>query len=264
MRRVDVQLHESIGWVEAGARAASRPIGYRNSGVSWGRRFDVIYDANWEVQSVYWGDMDPGGATVNNGGVTAIYGSSWSQLASFLAGPQNPAPNENGIREGLKKALGNPDCKKLVDALLNAVATKKNPLVTQYSQGGIMGMFEAVMLEDGLTRNAPPGSADHGNPIGHIAQGDAQIFVESRPFGPADQLQADVKGVLAELMHLAGQKASYTDRAFADIVHRDYPSLTTSIWPGDTSYKYRKDALKNDNHIGWSYYWHYAVNRTCF
>lgn len=127
-----------------------------------------------------------------------------------------------------------------------------------------MGMFEAVMLEDGLTRTPVPGSAGHGSATGNIPQGDAQIFVESRPFGPADQLQADVKGVLGELMHLGGQKATYTDRAFAIIVHRDYPGLTTSIWPGDQNYKYRKDAKDNPNHIGWSYYWHQAVNRKCF
>lgn len=178
--------------------------------------------------------------------------------------PQNTGPNENGIREGLQTALSNPDCKNLVDALLNAVATKKNPLVSQYGQGGIMGMFEAVMLEDGLTRTPVPGSAGYGSATGNIAQGNAAIFVESRPFGPADQLQADVKGVLGELMHLGGRKASYTDRAFADIVHRDYPGLTTSIWPGNQNYRFHKDALKNDNHIGWSYYWHQAVNRKCF
>jgi YD repeat-containing protein len=209
----------------------------------------------------------------NGRGFTWTMGASelWTQFIiapglenSFEQNPQNSAPNENAIRDGLKKALSDTDCAKLVDALLNAVATKKNPLVSQYIQGGIMGMFEAVMLEDGLTRNPPPGSAGHGNPIGNIAQGNAQIFVESRPFGSADQLQTDVKGVLAELMHLGGQKASYTDRAFANIVHNDYPKLTTSIWPGDKSYKYHKDALKDDNHIGWSYYWHYAVNRTCF
>ena len=125
-------------------------------------------------------------------------------------------------------------------------------------------MFEAVMLEGGLTRNPLPGSAGHGNPIGNIAQGDATIFVERRPYGAADQLESDTKGVLDELMHLGGQKRHYTDRAFAEIVYRDYQGLSRSIWPGDKNYKFYKEAQKNPNHIGWSYYFHYAVKKKCF
>jgi hypothetical protein len=64
---------------------------------------------------------------------TSTY-DAWDNTVT-QAGPAEPRFDENGIREGLKKALSNPDCKKLVDSLLNAVATKKNPLVTQYSQG---------------------------------------------------------------------------------------------------------------------------------
>jgi RHS repeat-associated protein len=189
------------------------------------------------------------------------YIGSWSDTDG---GGSIPGFNENAIREGLKKALSNPKCKTLVDSLLNAVAIKKNPLASQYSQGGIMGMFEAVMLEDRLTRNPPPGSGGHGSPIGNIARGNAAIFVEFRSWDRAGQPLADLKGVLGDLMHLGGEKKFYTDRAFANIVHRDYPGLTIQMWPGDPNYKHYQAAKNNENSIEWSYYWHQAVNTTCF
>jgi hypothetical protein len=65
-------------------------------------------------------------------------------------------------------------------------------------------------------------------------------------------------------MHLGGQNRGYTDREFGEIVNRDFSTLATSIWPGDPAYKFYKDAKKDPNHIGWSFYWHQAVNRLCF
>jgi hypothetical protein len=70
--------------------------------------------------------------------------------------------------------------------------------------------------------------------------------------------------VACGLLHLAGQKKHYSDWRFAEVVHRDYPGLSQSIWPGDKNYKFYKDAQNNPNHIGWSYYFHYAVNKKCF
>ncbi len=257
MRALDDRFHGSfIDMSQFLARKAALTL--RNYEVDFGNGESADYGLDKQAAELKWRSGGGEWTLVRNFGVN----DSWSFAFAWL--PQNTAPNENAIRNGLNKALSNPDCKALVDALLNAVATKKNPLVTQYGQGGIMGMFEAVMLEDGLTRTPVPGSAGYGSATGNIAQGDAQIFVESRPFGPADQLQADTKGVLGELIHLGGQKKVYTDRAFAVIVHRDYPGLTTSIWPGNPNYKLRKDAKENPNHIGWSYYWHQAVNRKCF
>jgi hypothetical protein len=253
-------LKDPLAMMDWLARKSATPIGKLSVGVSFGHKAAIIFDANGKsVYEKWWYDSEL--SDVSYGSEYYIYRNAVFNPTLI---PQKPGFNENGIRDGLKKALSNPDCAKLIDALLNAVATKKNPLVSQYGQGGIMGMFEAVILEDGLTRTAPPGSAGYGSPIGNIAQGDAAIFVGSVPFGPADQLQVDVKGVLGELMHLGGQRKYYTDRAFAEVVHRDYPGLSRSIWPGDKNYKFHKDAQKNPNHIGWSYYFHYAVNKTCF
>ena len=122
-----------------------------------------------------------------------------------------------------------------------------------------------VSGKGGLTRNPVAGSAGYGSPSGSIAKGDAGIFVKGYPnFLPGEQLAADVKGVLGELMHLGGQNKYYTDRDFARVVQRDHPGLSRSVWPGDTSYKFYKDAKRNPNHIGWSYYFHYAPNVKCF
>jgi hypothetical protein len=132
-------------------------------------------------------------------------------------------------------------------------------------EGGMMGLFEALMSKDRLTRNAPRESAGYGSPYGTIGKGNAPIFVfGSWDDSPADQLNADAKGVLNELLHVAGQKELYSDWVFAEVAHRIDPNLSKSIWPEDDSYKLRKDARKNRNHIGWSYYFHYAVNKKCF
>jgi hypothetical protein len=193
---------------------------------------------------------------------TAYSGSEY-----FGDSPENAAPFDiNGIRNGLQNALSKPRCGTLVNSLMNAVATRKNPLNSEFSQGGIMALFESVVSgKGGLTRNPVEGSAGYGSPSGSIAKGDAGIFVKGYPnLSPGEQLAADVKGVLGELMHHGGQNKYYTDRSFADIVHRDYPGQSRSIWPGDKSYKYYKEARKNDNHIGWSYYFHYLPNLRCF
>jgi hypothetical protein len=109
-----------------------------------------------------------------------------------MIGTQNTF-DVDGIRDGLKKALSNADCAKFVDSLLRAVAaTKKNS-----------------------------GSAGYGNPIGHIAKGDAAIFVVGGASDSAIQLAGDIRGILHELMHMAGQKKNYTARAFAEIVRRE-------------------------------------------
>lgn len=126
-------------------------------------------------------------------------------------------------------------------------------------------MFDSLVTgSGGLTRVAPPGSAGHGSPTGSFKKRDAGIFLEARQFGSEDQLIADIKGALGELMHLGGQNAYYTDRDFAEIVHRDFYNLTTSIWPGNPADTYHKAAMKDPNNISWSYYWHQAVDRLCF
>jgi len=205
---------------------------------------------------VFYGDIYSSSVTIYAG--TAFLETS-TKLQS--ANTQHPQPDANAIRAGLKDALDKVKCSAIVNNLLNSVATKKNPRV---QHGSVLAMFDSVVRSGGLTRVAPPGSAGHGSPTGSLKKGNAGIFLETTQFGPVDQLSADIKGALGELMHLGGQNAYYTDRDFAEIVHRDFYTLTTSIWPGDPRDTYHKAAMKNPNNISWSYYWHQAVDRLCF
>jgi YD repeat-containing protein len=41
-----IKLKDPLGLLEDWARASGKPIGYRNAGVRWGQRYEVIYDAN--------------------------------------------------------------------------------------------------------------------------------------------------------------------------------------------------------------------------
>lgn len=162
----------------------------------------------------------------------------------------------------MQTALNNTDCSNIVNALLNDVANKKNPLV---KNGDIMAMFEAVVSgKGGLTRDKPPGSLGYGNPTGSIAKGNASIYLIGSPgLSAAAQLANDVEGTLGELMHLAGSKQYYTDRDFAEFVHQDYPGLSRAPYPLDANYPFRKEALANPNSGGWSSYFHDAVKRKC-
>jgi YD repeat-containing protein len=108
MRRLDVEMHYPMGWVDASARASARPIGKRNTGVSWGRPFEVIYDANGKVVSQTWGEYDPQLINVNFGTESLLYSNQGiADLAAFLQNTElnkkyleppklkgNPKPNE--------------------------------------------------------------------------------------------------------------------------------------------------------------------------
>jgi|GEM_PF-4341774 len=37
-----------------------------------------------------------------------------------------------------------------------------------------------------------------------------------------------------------------------------------SIWPGDKRDIYHEAAMKDPNHISWSYYWNYGLTKKCF
>jgi YD repeat-containing protein len=241
--------------LEGGPTVGTNSFGFTIGNV--GNPDEPFFPADWHPDFVRWLLRNQRQMTTEN---FSSLGIQW--LTDYIIGPPF---DENGIRHGLKKALNNPDCVQFLDSVLNAVAEKRNPLLTHYTQGGMMGLFEALMSKDRLTRNAPPGSAGYGSPYGTIGKGNAPIFVPgSWDESPANRLQADVKGVLNELLHVAGQKELYSDLQLAGVVHRDYPKLSKSIWPGERAYKFRNDARKNPNHIGWSYYFHYAVNTKCF
>ena len=138
-----------------------------------------------------------------------------------------------GIRSGLENALKNQECRDIVNWLLNAVQSKKNPVA---KGSDIMGLFESVVSgKGGFTSTAPPGSAGYGNPTGRIAKNDAGIFLFGSARNSASlQLHFDTKGALHELMHLAGSNKYYTDKQFADLVHDNPAYKSRSPYPPDT------------------------------
>ena len=70
-----------------------------------------------------------------------------------------------GIRSGIRAVWGNTDCKRIISDLLNAVASKSNPLV---EGGDIPKLFELLLTQrgGGLTRRPVPGSAGFGSVSG--------------------------------------------------------------------------------------------------
>jgi RHS repeat-associated protein len=181
--------------------------------------------------------------------------------------PQTNVPfNQAGIKKGIEEALKNPECADFVKELLDAVATKGNPL---YKNGDISALFDSLASQSkgGFTRTAPPGSAGYGNASGLVSKGDASIYLFGNPnISSAAQTILDTMGTFHELMHLAGSKGRYTDRRFAEVVRGNpaWSNLSRAPWPGDKSFQFFKRASKNDNDGAWSSYWGDVLIQKCF
>jgi len=67
-----IKLRDPLGLLEDWARASGKPIGYRNVGVRWGERYEVIYDANGKL--VYESSKyNPALSNISFGVESAIY-----------------------------------------------------------------------------------------------------------------------------------------------------------------------------------------------
>ena len=85
VRVLNGMLHGSFGMLDHAARDSSRVVGYRNSGVRWGRPFEVNYDANGRMTSMNEWGLDSSLAGVSYGNHSPVYASSaWNQLANLL------------------------------------------------------------------------------------------------------------------------------------------------------------------------------------
>jgi RHS repeat-associated protein len=205
--------------------------------------------------------FNPNAAAILSTGVSSL---NRYIIYNFMSNQQNQQPFDiPGIRAGLLDALKKPGCADIVKTLLNAVASKKNPLV---KNGDIMAMFESVVSgKGGFTRNKPPGSLGYGNPTGLIAKNNAGIFLLANgKLSPDIQLKLDTDGALGELMHLAGTKKLYTDREFAQAVHDLYPGLSRAPDPFNPNSGFTKQQLADPNGGPYSSYFHDAVRRKCF
>lgn len=181
-----------------------------------------------------------------------------------------------GIRAGIGVAWGNILCRDTVLGLLNAVASKSNPLV----EGGDMEKLFALLLTqpgNGLTRRPVPGSAGFGSVSGSFGNGNASVSALAvTPYTPEGQLIGDIGYVFNELMHLAGLNRRITDRDFS-IKIKDNP-----IWANSTNKtpyskplpyplanpNFDEEQIKIlNNYSGagpWSEYFHAVVDNACF
>ena len=73
MNFAGMALQDPLRLMEWFARKGGKPIGKRNTGVSWGKPFEVIYDANNKIVSVKWGKFDPTLQHLNYGTLSSIY-----------------------------------------------------------------------------------------------------------------------------------------------------------------------------------------------
>jgi len=131
-------LHSGgLSLIEVAAKASTRALGYRNKGVSWGRPFETIYDANGRVLNMQMGDVDPSLAGVNYGVESTIYNDNWA-LAFSLA-PQKTNTS---------------DCGKFIDDMILRVAFSEN------LAGAGRGM--ALWARDELAPQATKGTLGFG------------------------------------------------------------------------------------------------------
>jgi hypothetical protein len=160
----------------------------------------------------------------------------------------------------LQDALKKYECRELIQDLLDAVKSKKNPLA---KSGDIMTLFNSVVTgKGGFSRTAPDGSAGYGNPTGRISQGNAGIFLIGTNYPAGVQLGFDTQGTLHELLHLAGYKTYYTDQQFAEAVHSNPANQSRALYPPDTPAMHA--ALKDPGSLAWSSYWGDVLVQKCF
>jgi hypothetical protein len=181
------------------------------------------------------------------------------RIGDTPSSPQNTQPDIQGIRNGLQQALKRWECRELIQNLLDAVKSKKNPVA---KNGVIMDLFEAVVKQGRITRIPPAGSAGFGNPIGKIKNNNAAIFSAVKFNNPSLQLLADIQTTLHELLHLAGYNHYYTDEEFARAVHNNQEYRSRSPYPPDEPALH--DELKDPGALGWGAYWNDVLMQKCF
>lgn len=143
------------------------------------------------------------------------YQHAYDKQAADRLLPQNP--DREGIRNLVNETLAIDPCAQFAERILTAVSSRANPAL---GGGDLFSVF-ALFLNNGgqYTRTLPPGSAGWGNPIGLISsRGGAKIAMASFP-DPTLQTWSDAGTVIAELFHLAGTKAHYTDKQLAKAAH---------------------------------------------
>jgi hypothetical protein len=202
---------------------------------------------------VYWGDKDSVGATVNNGGVTAIYGSSWSQLASFLAGPQNPQNSDRrltkdeylSIRKELATALQSQACRDFIDRLIG------------YNQGVPYDSSEDFLGLSDYIYNSTDGGVFFGPGVGTQIGNKVRIGPDIRP---DLNVMGNAATLTHELIHRLQRRGGSDDELARNIRDLGIVPLDKKGNPLPFPTGMRDGKPFND----WSEYWNTALKNACF
>jgi hypothetical protein len=247
MQLVDSAFHGSLGLVEAAARTSARPVGFRNTGVSWGTHFDVIYDEKGRVISVKWGDFDPRLAQINYGDVTPIYGDSWN--LNLLLTPQNSVvtiPLTSKELKGLiQDRLSYGDCADYVKRLMSQAAKMAAANNPPNEFKDIPDLFDQIVAQPkgGFKFEAATGTAigtGSGSAGGYLVRGDATITVTPVRYyanSPSYVIHSAIENApyrygitgLHEVIHHAG-RYRYDDDFLTKVARSLEPDANISYW----------------------------------
>jgi hypothetical protein len=215
----------SLTWLTLYHQTQKQPIGSRDSGVRYGRRFSANYDLKGRLISLYEGPRDPELGDLSYSTTTLLYSvSSW-----FSVGPQNPAPNVDDLENRIRKMVSKKPCADFIKNLINLTATSANPA-------------EFTDALKGLEKIKGPGQGgfvygdtikkfygfDGGTVRGSIGGGKAQVELPypspnriTNPRMAVDfanwQGRIQAETALHEILHLAG-KNQFSDFDFARTV----------------------------------------------
>jgi YD repeat-containing protein len=203
-------LKDSLGLLEWLARKSAAPIGYRNTGVRWGRRFEVIYDANGKVVSRTWGEYQSALSEVNYGIESSIF--SDAELDPTLV-PQNKLPLPLNLRDRVSNIINNPKskCAEFVKNLiieaakLDGAAFSHNALDI-FNRVENQAGFQLKNIKDSGEANRK-GSKRVVYVKGVSVSGDERVIDHT--------LNGYAVTVLNELMHHAKKSGLYNDRTLA-------------------------------------------------
>jgi hypothetical protein len=209
---------DEFSLVSAAATASARIAGFRNQGVSWGKRFEADYDGNGRMTGLSIGKLDPTLKGVNYGRITAIYADSLgpSLLLSSVR-PQNAVrvPSEvNNIK--VNRAFG--------DASTAMAPTKegKNPCLEFFTKGRTLAEVSQLFRNFWNTVQSNPFSAPSIAGTVNSGQGmDARLKLYAPFFADDGTSEA---GMLAG--YNWNQERGRYEELFTDLTPRQFRALT--------------------------------------
>jgi YD repeat-containing protein len=157
---VNQLMHGRFGMLEASARESSRVVGYRNSGVRWGRPFEVNYDADGRMTSMNEWELDSSLAGVSYGNYSPVYASSaWNELANLLSGQsayeRSRETRDLAFRDVAQVLQQDRDCAKFFGALNKQQIQRLVGTVERLQQNSQIKMrFGHVARTEGKGRSA--------------------------------------------------------------------------------------------------------------